>query len=86
MERSKINYAIDVLLGISFLLVFVTGILKWPGLLFRLGISIKSLSLKSLSRIHDWSGLVMGMLVFIHLIMHWKWIVVMTKKIFKGNR
>ncbi len=33
-----------------------------------------------ISVIHDWSSVAMGVLVVVHLGLHWKWIVTMAKK------
>jgi hypothetical protein len=33
--------------------------------------------------IHDWSGIILEVLTFLHLVLHWKWIKETTKKIFK---
>ena len=86
MVKPKTNYWIDVGLAITFIIAFVTGIIKWPTLLPKLGISYSSLPMAKLTRLHDVSGLIMGLLVFVHLILHWKWIVVMTKSLFKRER
>ena len=83
MDKGKLNYWIDVGLAITFIIAFVTGIIKWPGLSLKLGINIKNLNLAAINRAHDRAGLIMGLLVFVHLILHWKWIVVMTKNLFK---
>ena len=86
MEKAKINYWIDMIMGIAFLIAFVTGIIKWPGLMLKLGVNIKNLNFGAISRAHDFSGLVMSILVFVHLAMHWKWLFVMTKRIFKRSK
>ena len=87
VNKAKMNYVIDVALGISFLLVLATGVIKFPGLVQMLGISRGSLPISQMSTIHDWSGLIMGLLVLVHLILHWRWIVCMTKSFFrKGGR
>ncbi|MGE0793243.1 MAG: DUF4405 domain-containing protein [Candidatus Woesearchaeota archaeon] len=78
MNRTIVNYWIDVALAITFLLAFVTGIIKWPTLYSF----VKTWPLRQISFIHDISGLLMSILVFIHLILHWTWIKVMSKKIF----
>ena len=78
MNKVLINYIVDVLLFISFILVFITGLFKWPGLLKGLG--LEAMKGAALNGIHDWSGLAMGILVLIHLVLHWDWIVAMTKK------
>jgi len=83
MERNKINYWIDIGLTISFVLVFLTGIFKFPALVRYFGWVYNAIPGRTLSRIHDWSGLIMGLLVFVHLAMHWKWMVAMTKNVFK---
>ena len=84
MNRTKLNYFIDVGLAISFFTCFYTGLVKWPGLIKIIGVSTyKTLSFDNISRVHDMSGLIMGLLVVIHLVLHWKWIVVVTKSFFK---
>jgi len=74
----KLDYFIDLGLFISFLLVFVTGIIKFRGwgLYARFGFP-------NISLIHDWSGVVMGVLVLVHLALHWDWICCTTKSFFE---
>ncbi|MBW2966420.1 DUF4405 domain-containing protein [Candidatus Woesearchaeota archaeon] len=36
--------------------------------------------------IHDWAGIIMVLLVIIHLALHWKWIVNMTKNLFSKKK
>ena len=82
-----INYWIDIGLAISFFICFITGLIKWPGLINIIGPdAYMFLHIKSISIIHDLSGLIMGILVIIHLVLHWKWIVSVTKKIFSRNK
>ena len=84
MNRTKLNYWIDVGLAISFLACFITGLIKWPGLIKIIGVAAyKILHAPNISILHDWSGLIMGALVLIHLALHWKWIVAVTKSMFK---
>ncbi|MBD3355252.1 DUF4405 domain-containing protein [Candidatus Woesearchaeota archaeon] len=85
MNKAKINYWIDIVMGLAFLVAFVTGIIKWPGLLLKLGVDLKTFPLKQISNAHDVSGLIMSILVFVHLAMHWNFMVVMTKKLFKRS-
>ena len=82
MDKIKLNYIVDVVMGISFLAAFITGAIKFPGLLRSMGIDVRTLPISKISRLHDWSGLVMGILVFVHLALHWNWIACMTKKYF----
>ena len=83
MERTKLKYIVDVGLAISFLAVFVTGIIKFPGLLRNFGIHYTDLPMREISKVHDWAGVVMGIFVFVHLVLNWKWIVAVTKGYFK---
>ncbi len=82
MDKTKLNYIVDILLTISFIAVFVTGIVKFPGLLGALGINRGNIPWSPISRLHDWSGLIMGILVFAHLALNWNFMVAMTKKYF----
>ncbi|MCK4500779.1 DUF4405 domain-containing protein [Candidatus Babeliales bacterium] len=87
MNRTKLNYWIDVGLALSFFICFLTGLIKWPGLIKIIGVSAyKALSRPNISMLHDWSGLIMGLLVLVHLILHWKWIVCVTKSMFGKNK
>ena len=80
MNKAKLNYWIDIGLAISFFVCFITGLIKWPGLIKIIGTSAyKTLHVRNISMLHDRSGLIMGLLVLIHLALHWKWIVSMTK-------
>ncbi len=65
---------------ISFAIVLITGILKIPS--FNI---IRTLNYTYSSRImilHDWSGLVLLIFIIFHILLHLKWMTVMTKRIF----
>ncbi|MFA6089214.1 MAG: DUF4405 domain-containing protein [Candidatus Woesearchaeota archaeon] len=90
MDKPKINYVIDMFLVISFVITAITGIIIFiflPGGV-RQGSYQEFLGItKSLwSGVHDYAGLTMIVLSLIHLILHWNWIIVMTKRIFKGEK
>lgn len=82
MDKCTVNYIIDIGLGISFILAFFTGIIKWPRFIRIFGMSYSDLPMKVITGVHDFSGLVMGLLVLVHIILHWKWIVLFTRRIF----
>ena len=78
MRRNSLNYIIDVGLAVTFLSVFVTGVIKFPDLLHyfvRIGIIFPT---QIFTTIHKWSGITMGVAVLLHLVLHWKWIVKTT--------
>ena len=54
--RKPINLVVDIVLLIAFLLVVLTGIIKFPGFLPFLGINLLMIPLNELAFIHDWSG------------------------------
>ena len=87
MGKSKINYLIDLLMLISFVINSITGLI----IFFFLPTGVKRGSYQVFLGIikqnwvdvHNWSGLLLILLVAIHLILHWKWIVSMTKSLIR---
>jgi len=87
MEKTLlIKYITDVLLAIAFLLNIITGIFKFPILTSYFKFIFRSISSPTMAFIHDWSGILLVLLVFIHLILNFKWIAEMTKSIFKRKK
>ena len=56
----------------SFLLNLITGLAKFPELQRYFGIIIDNISASELSWLHDWSGLVLIILILLHLILNRK--------------
>ena len=83
MEKTKLKYIVDVLMGISFVIVAVTGIIKYAGVIQAFGMSYSDLPMRTISSAHDNQGLIMTFLVMAHLALNWDWIVCMTKKYLK---
>ncbi len=85
VEKIKVKYFVDIGLLISFLLVVVTGIIKFGSFLRALGINLDyaNMPMKNMALIHDWSGIVMAVLVLIHLILNFDWIISTTKCFFE---
>jgi len=82
MDKTILNYWVDVGLAISFFVCFITGLIKWPGLIKIIGTSAyKILHVSNISMLHDLSGLIMGLLVLVHLALHWNWIVAVSKRV-----
>ncbi len=79
MNKAKLNYLVDTVIGIAFLCSAISG------LVFLLPVSL-GLNLRFWGQMHTWSSLVMICGVFLHLVLHWKWIVTMTKRTFLGAR
>jgi len=88
MNKVKINCFIDVIVFISFLVTAITGVLiiiflppgegrgGAHGTLFNYG-------RHDWGVIHDWAGIIMTIAVIIHVVLHWSWIIGMTKVFLK---
>lgn len=82
MIRSFRNYFIDMTLLAMGLLCILTGFVKWPGLVYVLGLSYQSFPTDMITQVHDWTGLILGFAVILHVVMHLTWLKEMTKKLF----
>jgi hypothetical protein len=80
--KGRLSYFIDCGLIITFFLTFVTGVIKFPEWTRFFRDVFLVVPASTISKIHDLSGIVMGLLVLAHLILHWNWIVAMTKSTF----
>jgi len=82
-NKGILNYLIDCGLIITFFLSVITGIIKFPEWTRYFSNVYLLIPASSLSQIHDISGIIMGLLVLCHLVLHGKWMVAKTKSIFK---
>jgi len=84
MEKNTFKYILDLGMGLSFLIVALTGIFKFTGFREFFGITLgyRDPPMPLISWFHDWSGVLMAVIVLIHLILNWDWIVCMTKGFF----
>jgi len=87
MDKAKINYIIDCIMGLSFVGVAITGLI----IFFFLPSGIQgggeqqfmNITKHNWSAFHEWAGIIMLLFVIIHLILHWRWILSMTKAILR---
>jgi len=86
METKILKWVVDLALGVTFAVCFVTGLLKFPLLLQATGLYRLVLPSALISDLHDWSGLFLGFFVLLHLSLNRIWIIAMTKKVLTGNR
>jgi hypothetical protein len=85
MRRVYLKYAIDLGMLVTFLLCFITGIIKFPGFIGFIKATRYVLPMRDLTIIHDWSGVAMGLLVLAHLLLNFSWIIAMTKQLAKRS-
>ena len=81
MKRNVLLYIVDVFLFIFSIIVVVTGVIKFPGLLTLLNIDPFSLPQAEITFLHDWIGIVLTVLSLVHILLNWKWIQAMSKKL-----
>jgi uncharacterized protein with FMN-binding domain len=80
--KHKLNYFIDTCLLFAFILCGITGFIKMPELNFEFKIN----TYNTISFIHDWSGVFCIILSAVHILLHARWFINVTKKIlFKSN-
>ncbi len=82
MNKAKLNYWADVIIGVSFVLSAVSGLifLLPVGSTSALSSGVLGISYSAWDSLHTWSSLTMIGGVLAHLVLHWKWIVGMTRK------
>lgn len=87
MEKAKLNYLVDLLMGIFFLIVTISGLVLFfflPGGQRRGGYQeFLGIVRKDWANIHNLSGLVFAVFCLIHLILHWQCFWEMTKCFFR---
>ena len=87
MEKFKINYFIDLLMLVFFLIIAVTGVIKYFFLEPLSGrynvISFLGISKYAWSVWHDYAGLILLVIIGVHIMLHLKWIWITTKSFFK---
>jgi len=85
MNRNVLKWAVDLAMGIMFVISFVTGLLKFTLLLRLTGLNGLILPSAFISDLHDRSGILLGLFVFIHLFMNRNWIISMTRQVVGGR-
>ena len=93
MSKAKLNYVIDVVIGLSFLLSALSGvILFFAPSGYQGGRNpyylqpVLFLSTHTWNTLHTWGSMAMIAGVGAHLALHWDWMVCMTVKLLPGRR
>ncbi len=90
-KRSSVNFAVDAVITVGFLLVAVSGVVLLAagsggyqgGRNPHAVREVLSLSRWTWRAIHDWGAAALGGGVLLHIALHWKWITCMTRNLFK---
>jgi cytochrome b subunit of formate dehydrogenase len=86
MDIKILKWLTDLGMGIAFAVCFITGLLKFSLLLQMTGLNNIVLPSALISDLHDWSGILLGLLVLFHLYLNRIWIAGMTKKVLGRSR
>jgi len=94
MSKTKLNYLLDVVIAVAFIASALTGIVflfagsggYQGGRNPAFQTEILGLNRSLWSDLHTWVSLVMMGGIAIHLVLHWNWIVCMTKRMFENPR
>lgn len=87
MNKAKLNYLLDAVIGLAFLLSGVTGVAfllmgsggYQGGRNSGFATALLGLSRETWSDLHTWASLVMIAGIAVHIVFHWKWIVCMIR-------
>ena len=93
MNKTRLNYMLDAVIGVAFAVSAVTGV---AFLLMGSGgyqggrnpdfaTSLLGISRTAWSDLHTWASLVMIAGVVVHLVFHWKWIVCVTRQMVRSR-
>ena len=74
MKKTTRNYLLDIAMGLLGILLAISSFLLW--VVFPRGYhATRALWVD----IHKWGGLALSILAGVHLVLHWKWLVQMTR-------
>lgn len=90
-SKAKMNYWVDVVIAVAFIVSIVSGLILYLGPSGgyqggrnpAYGQTVLLLSHHQWSELHTWSSIAMAAGAFLHLVLHWSWLVCMTKNLFK---
>jgi len=97
MRRTTRNYVIDAVFGLLMLFQGITGFVLWfilPGGGYRYrggsGLSEESSTFLFARHtwldIHEWLAVALLVVFVLHIVIHWQWIVSMTKSYFRQGK
>jgi hypothetical protein len=84
VNKAKVNYGVDVAIGLAGVISAVSGLVfLLPG---DVTAGILGLSYQAWNSVHTWSSLALLAGVGAHLVLHWKWMVSMTGRMLSPGR
>lgn len=94
MNKTRLNYMLDAVIALAFLLASVSGIAflfmgsggYQGGRNAAFARTWLGLARDTWDDLHTWTALIMIVGVVLHIILHWKWIVCVTRDLLKSMR
>jgi hypothetical protein len=86
VKRNALNYAVDMGMLLSFAAVLMTGIAKYPLLLRLLARNGVYLPSSEITLIHEWGGAVLAVFTLVHLVLHWRWMMSATRRLWRSGK
>ena len=88
MSEAKRNYWIDAVMGIVFLVVALSALVflvptSWIDFSSSTTPTVLGIDFGVWQTMHKWAGIVMLIGIVVHQLLHWKWIVTMTNRVFR---
>ena len=86
MNKATRNYLVDTVIGIAFLIAAISALVflvptSWIDFSVSTTPTLLGLDFGVWQQLHKWSGIVMIVGIGIHQLLHWNWIITMTKKL-----
>ncbi len=90
MKKAMINYWVDMVIGVAFVLCVITGLARlFPETTVTISsagtATILGVPMSVWQTIHDWSGVAMTAGVGVHLALHLRWMITMTGRVVRGQ-
>ncbi|MBN1643989.1 MAG: DUF4405 domain-containing protein [Dehalococcoidales bacterium] len=92
MKKQTKNYLVNIVFFLTLLFEIVSGFVLWliipkggGGGRYDSSEEVFIWNRNVWIDLHDWFAVALLIAFVIHLILHWKWIIFMTKKILKGE-
>ena len=86
MDSVKLNWLVDIPPGDHFFYLFCYRAFEIYRIVAVTGLSNIILPAALISNLHDWSGILLGLFVFVHLLLNRRWIIPTTKKILRREQ
>ncbi len=85
MNKATRNYRVDVVIGFAFLVTAISALaflvpLNWIDFSASTTPTVLGVNYGVWQLLHKWGGIAMLVGVALHLMLHWRWILTMTKK------